>query len=276
MATGNSRPAGQEGFCRFGSSTDDDIAKLLEDKDALSTKKATKSALLCLQQYILETDREVNLDTYSTAELSALLVNFYADARKKSGEHCKLSALKSIRFGLARYFKGERNIDIIKDAEFRKANDSFQAVSVGLKRNGLAKVEHTLPLEENELKMIYCSAALNTGTPVGLQQKCWFDIMYFLCRRGRENLRAMKKTTFQVAKDNHGREFVYQHVDELDKNHRENADSNQSVTEGRMYAVPGKEAIGKFLNMYFLLPIGVQLYPNPKYEAETNNYFLTN
>jgi hypothetical protein len=43
---------------------------------------------------------EINFDNYSTLELSSLLVNFYADARKKNGEKYKLSALKSIRFGL--------------------------------------------------------------------------------------------------------------------------------------------------------------------------------
>jgi hypothetical protein len=37
----------------------------------------------------------------------------------------------------------------------------------------------------------------------------------------------------QIARDDVGREFIYQ----LDKNHR--ADATGSVTEGRMYALPG-------------------------------------
>jgi hypothetical protein len=43
--------------------------------------------------------------------------------------------------------------------------------SVGLKRIGLAKVDHTPPIEEKELKQIYCSSALTTKTPEGLQLK---------------------------------------------------------------------------------------------------------
>jgi hypothetical protein len=144
-------PAGQG---RFGSSTDEDISKILDEKDTLSTKRTTKSSLMCLQQYIIETNNEINFDNYSTQELSSLLLNFYADARKKNGEKYKLSALKSKRFGLARRFSSEHNIDIIKDPAFRKANDVFQAVSVGLKRIWLAKVDHTPPIEENELKQI--------------------------------------------------------------------------------------------------------------------------
>jgi len=219
----------------------------LNEKDSLSTKRATKGALMCLQQYLLATNREIDMERYCSSELqlSAMLVNFYADARKKNGEHYKLSALKSIRFGLARHFNSEHGIDIIKDptATFKRANEVFHAVCVGLKRAGLGKVDHTPPLEENDLKHIYCSTTMSTKTPTGLQHKTWFDIMYFLCRREKENLRTMTRDTFKVATDSHGREYAYQHKDELDKNHRENVDPNQSVTEDRMYAAPGKKRL---------------------------------
>ena len=64
------------------------------------------------------------------------------------------------------------------------------------------------------------------------------DVMFFLCRRGRENLRAMNKTTVAIRKDAQGREYVYQATDELNKNHREGTDS--SITEAHMYAVEGR------------------------------------
>ena len=241
-------PAGWETLAenlRFQRSTDEYIEKLLHEKDSLSTKRATKGALMCLQQYLLATNREVDLESCCSSELqlSAMLVNFYADVRKKKGAHYKLSALKSIRFGLARHFSSEHGIDIIKDPTFKRANEVFYAVCVGLKRAGLGKVDHTPSLEENDLKYIYCSTTMSAKTPTGLQHETWFDIMYFLCRRGRENLSTMTKDTFKVATDSHGREYVYQHKDELDKNHRENVDSNQSVTEGRMYVVPGKKRL---------------------------------
>jgi hypothetical protein len=47
----------------------------------------------------------------------------------------------------------------------------------------------------------------------------------------------MNKETFRIAKDNKNKEYVYQHVDKLDKNHRENTDPNQNGTDGRMYSV---------------------------------------
>lgn len=47
----------------------------------------------------------------------------------------------------------------------------------------------------------------------------------------------MTKDTFEVAKVQVGRKWVYQFVYEVDKNHR--ADAAGSVTEGRMYQLPG-------------------------------------
>ena len=60
--------------------------------------------------------------------------------------------------------------------------------------------------------------------------------MFYLCRRGQENLREMNKSTFAVATEGE-RCYVHQVVDEMDKHHRENSDD--SVTEGRVYDIPG-------------------------------------
>jgi hypothetical protein len=117
-----------------------------------------------------------------------------------------------------------------------------------MKRKGLAKVDHTPPIEPEDLKQMYCSVALNPNTPVGLQQKVWFDVMFFLCRRGRKNLRTMTKTSFGMKMDRTGT-YVYQAQDELDKNNRERAYPLESNTDGRMYEVPGTIFTNIILNI---------------------------
>jgi hypothetical protein len=91
----------------------------------------------------------------------------------------------------------------------------FSAVSVDLKRKGLVKVDHTESIEPEDLKKLYTSLTLSPDTSEGLLHKCWFDVMFFLCRRGRENLREMKKDTFKFAKDSNERMYLYQARDEL-------------------------------------------------------------
>jgi hypothetical protein len=77
-----------------------------------------------------------------------------------------------------------------------------------------------------------------------------FDIMFHLVRRGRENLREQTKDTFAVAVDSQNRRYVYQAVDELDKNHRENDDPQDSTTDGRMYEQPGSLCPVKSFELY--------------------------
>jgi len=97
----------------------------------------------------------------------------------------------------------------------------FQAVSVDLKRKGLAKVDHYPDISDEDLKKLFSgdSPVFDTNTPCGLQQKVWFEVMLFLCKMGQENLRTMTKDTFQIKTDASGLKYVYQHKDVMDKNH---------------------------------------------------------
>ena len=46
--------------------------------------------------------------------------------------------------------------------------------------------------------------------------------MLLFCRRGRQNLRQLKKNDFEIKLDAKGRSFVIKTTDELTKSHREN------------------------------------------------------
>ena len=75
------------------------------------------------------------------------------------------------------------------------------------------------PIAEHDLQVLYRedNVALNINTTFCLQSKVWFEIMFYLCRQGQENLRDMTKSTLD--RDPSGLEYVHQVVDEADKNH---------------------------------------------------------
>ncbi|CAB4012871.1 PREDICTED: uncharacterized protein LOC105327636 [Paramuricea clavata] len=77
-------------------------------------------------------------------------------------------------------------------------------------------------------------------TPNGLLNKVCFEVMYFLCRRGQENLRAMTIETFELSTVSTGKRYIFQKTDELDKNHRDT--TTGTVTQGRMYELQGNPA----------------------------------
>ncbi|WAR13682.1 hypothetical protein MAR_003787 [Mya arenaria] len=127
----------------------------------------------------------------------------------------------SVKYGLSKYLKEKCRIDISTDNDFVTAIKTFKAKLTDLQKKGKGSVVHRPQIADYDMKKLMdpFNVAFNVNTPCGLQNKVWFDIMYHLCRRGRENLRVMKKTTFAMEVDSSGREFVRKIMDEADKNH---------------------------------------------------------
>ena len=224
---------------RFASLSAEEIGLMVTEKDSKNTQRATKNALATLKAFCDENDQiTTDLEGVTKQELNELLISFYANARKKNGEHYKKSALMSLRFGLQRHFMSKREFNIIADPQFTKSNKVFEAAIVDLKRHGFGKVEHHDPISKEDLEKIQSSYNPLSPDPNTLQQFVWFNLMFHLIRRGRENLRLQTKQLFAVQVDATGKRFVYQALDELDKNHRDKDLPSDSPGEGRMYERP--------------------------------------
>ena len=222
---------------RFASLNEDEFEEILLHKDADNTRKATQGAATLFRSYLGEKGQNQEFEKLDKTTLASLLSKFYLEARKADGDFYKTSSLNSIRAGLNRYLKDEYHhgiIDIIKDSEFVNANVSYRAATVQLKKLGKGDVVHHTPLDPNDITTLYESGTFDQSTPGGLQKKVWFELMIYICRRGRENLRDLKQDHFQIYKDSDGREYVAQARDELTKKTRE--DNRSTRTDGgRMY-----------------------------------------
>ena len=109
------------------------------------------------------------------------------------------------------------------------------AAVVELKRQGFGSVDHHRPISKEDLEKIQ---SCYNPDPKSLQQVVWFNLMFHLIRRMRENLRLLTKQTFAVYADATGKKYVSQALDELDKNHRDKRQLDDSPGEGRMYKKP--------------------------------------
>ena len=220
---------------RFTSLSEENITQSLNDKDSENTKKLTKHHRLIFESYL----KEKNIRNPSTAvELAAVLRKFCVEARKKDGQMYSKSSICSMRFALCRYFKQELSIDIIKDTEFNEANRIYEAQCVELKKQGLAKTEHKPPIADEDIKKLYRCGVFNTENPTTLQNKVFFEIMLFFCRRGRQNFRQLKKTDFEINVNSQGtKRCIVKTTDDLTKNHR--AHDVQAEEGGMMTANDG-------------------------------------
>ena len=161
------------------------------------------------------------------------------EARRSDRNHYKTGSLDSVRVGLNRHLKqnyhlGSVTIDIIRDREFVAANMAFKAAIVELKKIGKGDVQHHQAIDENDIAKLYSSGVFDQNYHTGLQLKVCFELMLYICWRGRENLRELKNGHFVVATDSDDRQYVTQAVDELTKKTRE--DNQSTMTDaGRMY-----------------------------------------
>lgn len=185
---------------RFLSLKTADRNLILTDRNKKNTQNATKLWKNLIDQYILEKELGANLEAIEDDKLPELLEQFYADIRtKKDHDRYKNSSLRAIRAGINRFIKESRSIDIIADKRFIRANELFKGVAKQNKQAGKGTVNHKSPILSEDLEKLqdYFSKYMQPNATV-LQRCVLFNLMFFLCRRGRENLTTMKRDTFEV------------------------------------------------------------------------------
>lgn len=96
----------------------------------------------------------------------------------------------------------------MKDSEFVSSNKMFKAVLKKAKEEGCDTTKHYPNITENDLEKIRNEEAFSHNSPVEIQQKVWFDIQLHFARRGRENVRDFKASSFAFKQDDRGQEFV--------------------------------------------------------------------
>jgi hypothetical protein len=115
----------------------------------------------------------------------------------------------------------------------------------------------------------------SADNPKTLLNKVFFEIMLCFCRRGRQNLRQLKKSHFKVFKYALGKTFVAKVVDELTKNHRENDEEEEG---GMMYATEGPFCPVASFEKYLqhLNPANEFLFRRPKTTTPDSNVWYDN
>ena len=175
---------------RFASVSEEELTEKRRNINSKNTLAANTKAAKMLRDYMLEKDLNPEFEKSTNKELNNVLVYFYVNARKMNGGKYKVTSLENFRHSLNRYLQAppfNRIIDVIKDAEFRDANQSYRSAIEELKVEGKGTIDHHPEINEQDLKTLYQSIHLSPSTPCGLQHKVQFDIRLYFFRRGAEN-----------------------------------------------------------------------------------------
>ncbi|XP_062612357.1 uncharacterized protein LOC134274121 [Saccostrea cucullata] len=226
---------------RYEACDDADIDALLQTRDSKNTQKVVKTALKLLQDYLIE-KYELSLEDMeklSIVEMSEKLKRFYAELRKPDGSYYAKKSLITMRFGLQKHFLKKTSVDIINSDEFKSCNEVFKAMLVKIKREGAPEVKHKQTISTEDLNKLYESEAFSLNTAMGLLNRTFFEIVYYFCNRGQENLRSFQKTDFSVRTDPEGKRYVCKVKHREEKNHRGDDLTDDQTNQARMYEMPG-------------------------------------
>ena len=213
---------------RFASLSLEEIDELVLAKDSSSSKSATEVSFRTFLRYCKEKNIVMDISKIDPSVLNDVLAQFYAETRKEDGSLYKKTSMHSLRYGLQRKIKYIRkDVNIIEDSQFKRSNEVFTAQLVHLKKIGLAKIDHKPPLSQHDLALLYTSGVFAINKPSSLQKKVFFEVLFYLCRRGRENLRLLTKDSFKINDGEDGMRYVTLEKDELTKNHRVNDEQQE-------------------------------------------------
>ena len=220
--------------------SEEEMNDLIGGVDSASTKRSVKYGFSKFENFVKFTGRNSMDLTNSTTkeELDSLLCQFYATARKDDGSNYTKKTMQTIRYAVQRHFLDKRGFNICENAQFPKSNKVFKGVLVKLKKEGKGNVKHKSPISPQDMEKIQGSIQLDCATPIGLQNKVFIDVLTYFCNRGRENIRSMKPSDFDVGTDENGLRYISK-KDGLTKNNREDVDEQSN--SGLMFEIPSSD-----------------------------------
>lgn len=204
-----------------------------------------------LSDYLLEKRKDANFETLPDTLLAEILRTFFAEVRKQDSKPYSKSAMVNLRAGLNRYLQSpphNRIINLMHHDAFQNANSVFSGVLRDNKEQGYDKSKPKTSIAPADLDKLYDEyfiPGLAANNVTILQQKVFFDLVYYTARRGKEGLRQLRKDWFVIKNTAEGQEYVEIIVNETTKkNQGDNCSTrinNVHNDENIMFAQPGSE-----------------------------------
>ena len=223
-----------------------------------------------------------NFEELPVEDLSAQLRHFYGEVRKIDGTPYSKNALAGLRSALHRHITGppwHRKLNIMHDPEFKSANNVLMGVLKQQKRTGQDKTKSFKAITPTDMQKLMESNVFGDESPQSLQDLVWFSIQFYLCRRGFEGSRELRKDSFQFhVGDENNPDFYSLAYHESSKNHPGGfQDTNDP--QRRLHATGGPLCPVAALKLYTSkLNEDCQSFyqrPNPKYsESEGGCWYL--
>lgn len=201
------------------------------------------------------------MENIDASSLDDTLAKFYCEVRPqptkaskenqdKTEEVYHRSSLISMRAAINRQLSNiHRNMDIVRDKEFKKSNGVLDGLLKQRVRSGISKpVKHKQIIEQSDLMKISNYLSNAPSSPVILRQCVWYQLAVNFITRGNEFHHQLKTDSFVFHNDDYG-EYVSIKHETQQKNFQGGLTSTHNISDKRMYATGGTICPVKMLRL---------------------------
>ena len=129
---------------RFVAVGEEEMERLLSDKDSKNTKRKIASSIKYFRTFLAKNYQNDNFESFNCDVLDDRLKAFYASSRKTDGTQFKKTALQSIHYGVKKHIVETMNLDISDKTRFLSSN-RYEEERFGV-------VDHKPPITQDDLK----------------------------------------------------------------------------------------------------------------------------
>ncbi|XP_035668294.1 uncharacterized protein LOC118410619 [Branchiostoma floridae] len=222
---------------RFANLTETELGQIEDERVEKTTAKSTKWGVKIFREWLKSRQQCIEFEGLPPKDLGHLLRQFYAEVRSTAGTEYSKASYGCLRAAIHRHLTGppfHKTYNILRDPEFQAANNMFVGMLKKLRRSGLDTAKSFPPILPCDMIKMFDSGTLSMDNPLALQRLVYFYIAFFLCRRGRENLRELKVSDF-ILKDEGGRKYYTLRHNEHLKNHPGHLVDDSTQPTSRMY-----------------------------------------
>ena len=220
----------------------ENLDKLEKDNVPSSTANQTRRHVDRFRDFLRSKNLCAEFETVPNEVLCNYLRLFYAQLRTKDGSFYSPPSLICYRAAIHRHLTScevNRKINICCDDNFKRANGVLAAMIGKHKTAGMKKTKPYGKISDADMKKLNEYFMSHNSTTQEKQFIVAFNIIYYFCLRGRENLRSLKRDSIGFDIDESGKEYAFIQTSLLSKNVKAslNAKDFEDVKGARLYSL---------------------------------------
>ena len=207
--------------CILTEQEEEELIKLEKSAQPTSTQNQTKKWVNLFKDFLTEKELCPDFERIPSQLLNDYLRLFYSHLKKKDGTFYAPASLICIRAALHRHLQSPEvnsTVNILSDVTFIRANNVLKAMVKQYLNSNQEASRGFARIKDEDMKKIFLYFSQEPEGLKTIQEECIFNILFHFQLRGRENLRAFTKDTFEFGQFQDGREFVSIKVPMLQKN----------------------------------------------------------